>query len=305
MQRPVSPRVAALALVGGCVVVWGLSFRLAELALAHTGSTMLAALRTIPAAPLLVALVLVRGGRLPRGRALAWALLAGLLLVAVYIYGLNEAIARAGPGIAAVLTATPPFFVLAIGFFALRERVSPLGLAGLVLGFAGVVMIVSAKLGAGGHGTRTVAIGIALALAAALASAVGILLVKWLTARDPGLDMIAFTGVQYVLGGVVLGAVAFGQDGTGGTDWGSGRLWAILAFLVIGSSAYGSVAYFTALKHLPATQVAAAQFLVPVVAVVVEIARGNAPAGIVLAGMLLTIAGVGLVNAPAATRAPA
>src|SRR4051812_43464055 len=159
MQSTVSPRVGALALVGGCVVVWGLSFRLADLALADTDSTTLAALRTIPAAPLLVALVLIRGGRLPRGRELAWALLAGLLLVAVYIYGLNGAIAKAGPGIAAVLTATPPFFVLAIGFFALRERATPLGVAGLVLGFVGVVLIVSAKLGSGGHGTGTVPVG--------------------------------------------------------------------------------------------------------------------------------------------------
>ena len=52
---------------------------------------------------------------------------------------------------------------------------------------------------------------------------------------------------------------------------------ASIAWVSIGSSAIASLAYFTALRHVPATRASAWQFLAPVVAVAVEVGRGNAP----------------------------
>ena len=59
-----------------------------------------------------------------------------------------------------------------------------------------------------------------------------------------------------------------------------------------------------ALKRLPATIVSSTQFLVPVVAVIIEMVLGHIPSGLVLAGMLITIAGVALVNLAPALRQP-
>ena len=63
------------------------------------------------------------------------------------------------------------------------------------------------------------------------------------------------------------------------------------------ASVLATLAYFGALKRLPASRVAAWGFAAPVVAVLVEIGRGDVPQTIVLAGMILAIAGLGITNA--------
>jgi drug/metabolite transporter (DMT)-like permease len=92
----------------------------------------------------------------------------------------------------------------------------------------------------------------------------------------------------------------------GATDWGSGDLWAALAWVALGSSAIASLTYFGALRAIRAARAAGWQFLAPVVAVIVEIAYGAVPEPIVLAGMALVIAGVALATiAPARSAPPA
>jgi drug/metabolite transporter (DMT)-like permease len=76
-----------------------------------------------------------------------------------------------------------------------------------------------------------------------------------------------------------------------------------MAYLAVGGSAVASMAYFASLKRLSATRVAAGQFLIPGVAVLVDIARGVSPTPIVALGMALTILGVALVNRPPRRRA--
>ena len=282
-------------LLGTSIFFWGTSYWPVEIAGPHTPSLMLAALRSAPAVVvLLVALPLLRA-RLPRGRTALWAALTGLLMVALFFYGATEGTVRAGAGNASVLVNTAPFFVLILGRVFLGEQVSWLRVGGLAAGFCGVVVMVSSQLGAGGD-TADLVLGFTLALAAAAAWAVGTLAVKWLIGPDPGLDLIGFTTVQYVAGGGLLAAIAFAVEGSAGTDWGSTDLWGALAYLVIGTSALASITYFASLKRLSATHTASALFLVPVVAVLVEIGRGTSPGAVVLVGMAMTIAGVALVN---------
>jgi probable blue pigment (indigoidine) exporter len=216
-------------------------------------------------------------------------------MVAVFFYGLTEGTVQAGGGNTSVLANISPFFVVILGRLLLSERIAPLRATGLVIGFGGVVMMVWTQLG-GAH-ARDLPLGLILGLAAALAWAVGTLLVKGSVARGQLLDFVGFTACQYMFGGIVLLAIAFAVDGTHGTDWGSLAVWGPLVYLVVGS-AVGSLAYFAALKRLSATATTATLFLIPVVAVVVEIARGNAPTALVAVGMALAIAGVLLVNLP-------
>lgn len=257
---------------------------------------MLAALRTAPAAPLLLAAVPLLRARLPRGRTAVWAVVTGLLMVGVFFFGITEGTVLAGGGNASVLANTSPFVVLLLGRVFLAERISSVRLGGLAIGFAGVVTMVSTQLGAG-HGTDPAA-GFALDLAAAVAWAIATLIIKRLVARDPGLDLVGFTAIQYTAGGLALVVVALAVDGTSGTDWSSTGTWAPLAYLVLGNSAAGSITYFAALKRLSATGATAGLFLIPVVAVLVEILRGHAPTAAVLIGMALTIVGVALANLP-------
>jgi drug/metabolite transporter (DMT)-like permease len=286
--------LAATALLGISVVFWGGSFRATAVAADHTSSLVLSALRAVPAAVLLCLAVVLLGARLPRGRMWLWTGLTGLLGVVLFFYGLSEAVALAGAGNAAVVANLPPFFVLLLGWLFLGERITPAGLAGLVLGFVGVVLMVSSQLG-GERSTRDLVLGFALALAAAAGWAVTTLIVKWLAERDPRLDLLGLTAGQFVVAGAVLGLLALAVDGTGSTEWGSGSLWAALAWLAPGASAIAYLTFFVALKHATATAVSASLFLVPVVAVLVEAARGEAPSAVVAAGMAMAVGGVALV----------
>ena len=89
-------------------------------------------------------------------------------------------------------------------------------------------------------------------------------------------------------------AWVFGHPGS--ADWGSAALWESVAWVALGSSAAASVCFNLALVRVSAARATAWQFLAPVVAVLVEAARGDTPSALVLAGMTLAVAGVAVVS---------
>lgn len=281
-------------LLAAPVLFWGGSYRAVAIGGPQTSALMLNGLRALISAGLLLLLLPLLRSRFPTGRLLMWSAVTGVLGVVVFLEGFAEGVLRAGAGNAAVLSNTSPFFVLVLGRLVLGERLKPAGVLGLLIGFAGVVTMVGSQLG-GAHGSD-LALGMALALAAGAGWGFATLIVKWLAQRDPALDVTAISAGQYVVGGLILGVLAFSIDGTGGTNWSSADLWGSLAFLTVGASVIGFIAFFAALKRLKASVASAAQFLVPVVAVLIEIIRGTVPGAVVLVGMVITVAGVALVN---------
>ncbi|MGI9659102.1 MAG: DMT family transporter [Gaiellaceae bacterium] len=280
--------------------LWSGSFRVTAEAAGHTSAIMISALRTAPAALLLlVALPLLRG-RLPQSRRMwFWAFVTGMLMVVLFLEGLSEGTARAGAANASVLANTTPFFVLILAWFFLKAKTNWLGIVGLLMGFGGVVLMVSTQLGSTSD-TGDFVLGMVLALLGAAGWGIGTLIVKWLIDQEPEIDLVGFTAAQHLIGAVVLLALAFGIEGTGGTEWGSGELWASLAYLGAIASAIATIAFYGALRRVDATIASAFLFLVPAGAVLIEIGFGNAPGATVLAGMCVAIAGVALVNfAPA------
>jgi drug/metabolite transporter (DMT)-like permease len=284
------------------IFFWGTAFRASAIAADYAEPIMITALRAAPAAIALLLAMVVMRGRLPERRLWGWTVVTGLLMVTLTLEGISEGTARAGAGNAAILLNASPFFVLVLGRIFLRERVSLYGILGLLVGFAGIVVMVSSQLG-GIEDTGDFVLGMALALLGALGWAIGVLMTKILFTRHADIDMVGFTAAQYVVGGAAALAIAFALQGVGTTQWGSGDLWAAIVWLAIGSSAIATLAFFGALKRMSATTVTAWQFLAPVVAILTEIVYGNTPDGIVLVGMALAIVGVALVNvAPALSR---
>lgn len=288
--------LVAWALLALPVGFWGGGYTATSIATDHTSGLMLAGLRTLPTLAVLP-LALLLGARLPKGRdAVVSAVVSGLLVVTVFFIGISEGTHFAGAANAAVLISAAPLWVALLARLFLGERVRPAALAGLLLGFAGIVLMVSRQLG-GSHRAGDLALGIGLALIAGIAWAAGTMIVRRQAVRDPKLDFVGLTIAQYLAGSPILIIVAFAVKGTGGTDWGSGDLWGGTLWLALGSSALATVAFFMSLRWLDAAQTSSAQFLVPVVAVIIELVRGHAPGGLVLVGMALAIAGVALVVA--------
>ena len=109
--------------------------------------------------------------------------------------------------------------------------------------------------------------------------------------------MIGVTVVQYAAGAIVLVPVGFAVAGTSGTDWSAAGLW--IPLLWIGPiTTLALMFFFIVLQRMQAARATSVLFLIPAVAIVIEIVRGNAPGAVTLAGMFVAILGVALVTAP-------
>ncbi len=287
------------------VFFWGTSFRATLIGTEHAPPMTFTALRAAPAALILLIAALVMRARLPGRALLPWTLFTGVIMVTIPLAGLAESVVRAGAANAAVLNNTAPFFVLILGYAVLGERASWLGVAGLIFGFGGVVVMVSSQLGVVENQADFV-LGLVLALASAAAWGGGTLTVKWLLDRDPKLDLVGLTVGQYLVGSTLLVALAFALDSPSETDWSSRDLWAAVIWVAVGASVIAQLAFYSGLKRLPANKVAVWGFLAPVVAVLVEVARGEVPGPLVATGMGLAIIGVAVTTmAPMNTSRPA
>lgn len=297
--------VQATAQVIAAVTIWGCTPRVTAVAGPYAEPLTLTSLRAAPAAVVLLIAVRLLRFTLPRGPlAWAWTAAGGLLMVTVFLGGFTEAVIRSGPGTAIVLASTAPFFAAIFARTILREQISALAMGGLVAGFGGVVMIVSAELDAS-RSPGDVAAGTAFALAAAVGWAAGTLLVARQLARAPDTDLVGLTTGQHVVGGAALAATAFVVDGAGGADWSSGELWLAVSFISVVGSGLATIAYLCSLRSISATRATAWTLIAPVVAVVIDAVLGDGSRPVVILGMAITIAGVAIVNlAPARASQP-
>lgn len=263
---------------------------------------MVAIVRALAGGVLLAVVLPLFGSRLPRTRAAwGWALVVGTGNTVITLVAIGEGTSRAGAAVAAVLLNSSPFFVAVLGRALLGERISPLRALGLVVGFAGVLLVVLSEPGDVAQGTD-LAIGFALALIGAIAWAASGLTFRALLLRDPTLDVPGATAAQFLCGGVVLLPLLLFDDG--GTHWDHASLWASLAFLVIFGQELVYVGFNAALGQWPSSRVYAWTFLVPAVAVAIEAVRGALPSAVGTAGLIVVIAGVAIVNLPAAEATP-
>ena len=78
----------------------------------------------------------------------------------------------------------------------------PLRVIGLVVGFAGIVVVVFAA-DSGGSGTN-VALGVVVCLIGAWGWALAGVGMRYLSLRDPGFDVYGATTAQFLAGGLML-----------------------------------------------------------------------------------------------------
>jgi drug/metabolite transporter (DMT)-like permease len=126
-------------------LIWGSSFTLIKVALPTIPPFTMVAARVTIAAVLLVAIARVQGHSLP-GRGPIWEafFVQGLLQSAVPFTLISWGELHIASGLAGVLNATPPMFVLALAMMTGRGRqaISRLKIVGVALGLAGVAVTI-------------------------------------------------------------------------------------------------------------------------------------------------------------------
>lgn len=293
LRRSALPAVAALAVV---YVVWGSTYLGILVAIESLPPFVMAFLRFGLAGALLFAWSIRRGdaaGDRPTRR--QWgsaALLGGLLLV-----GGNGAVTWAeqfiSSGLAALLIATLPLWMAVFARLLEGQRLAAQAVVGLVLGFAGVALLVRPTAGA------STLIGTFAVLGGAMSWAWGSL---WSRRLDlPSRPLVA-TSMQMLMAAAIFAVLA-----TLGGEWGrvdpaavSGRSLAALAYLVVFGSILAFSAYVWLLRNVRTSVVSTYAFVNPVVAVMLgwSIAGELVDTRMLVAGGIVVLAVALIVTAP-------
>ena len=282
--------VPPLLFLALAVVFWGSTYRATAIGTESAAGIVFAAVRAVPVA-LVFLIVFHRRVRRLRPSTLAGVGATGCLMVTGFLVALSESVDRAGAANSSVLLNTAPLFVAGLAPLLLAEPLSLRRAAGVAVGFGGVVLMFSSQLELDGTGT---AVGMGIALAGGVAWGAGTLIVKWFNNRDRDLDGRSVVAIQYAAGAPLLVLVA-ALVPVRETQWSEARLWLSAAFVAVAAAA-GTAFFFAALEALPATRVAAAQFAIPAVAVLIEVAAGSPPELVQALGIAVVVGSVAAVT---------
>jgi drug/metabolite transporter (DMT)-like permease len=183
-----------------------------------------------------------------------------LLLVANGVVGVGEKTVPSG--LAALLVATVPLWLLGIDAGLNHARLGLAPAAGLALGLAGVALL----SGVGGRSGGFSVVGVVIILGAAAMWALGTIMAGRVTL--PSSPALA-SGMQLLSGGAALLvlAAATGEFGALHLAQVSARSWLALGYLIVMGSIVAFSAYGIAVRALPTATVATYAYVNPVIAV--------------------------------------
>ena len=207
----------------------------------------------------------------------------GLCQNALYL-GLNfVAMQWVEASLAAIIASTMPLLVALLGWLFIGQRVQPLGIAGLVAGFAGVAIIMGSRFSGGAS-----LAGIALCCMGALALAVATLTVRGASAQG---NLLMVVGLQMFVGAGILAIAAVALE-----DWSvnwTPRLGLAFIYTTLVPGLIATWVWFRLVERIGAVRAATYHFLNPFLGVVtaaVLLGERLGPADIV--GVIIVAAGI-------------
>ena len=289
---PRKPR-SDLSLVLLLAATWGSAFPVIHAGiLAGAPPLIFASVRYLLTAAILVPIALLSRTPIPAARALVpSAVFGGLMVIGGYGALLYIGEVTTTGGLAAILSAFLPIASALFAFWMLPgERIGPWGNAGLVVGFAGVGVLVLPQLtnpfSSGFEGPM-------LVLSAVLTFALGAVLLRRTSRVSPSFWTLA---LQFAIGGAVVGILAptvgeplqLGQSPT---------VLATLAYLVVFVGVIGYTLYFRIHHQSGPTRAGLVGYTNPIVGVLVGLVIfGEVVTAIEIAGMALILFGLYLLQ---------
>jgi len=271
------------------VLIWSTGFVVARYGMPHAPPLGFLALRYALSVVAFLILIALTRAVWPRARSQQLHLaVTGILMHAGYLGGVWMAVkAGIGAGTVALVVGLQP--VLTAAWMSASGSTHSVGArqwVGLVLGLIGLVLVVAHKLGAG----EVTVWNLSLSLFALLAITAGTLYQKRFVAPC---DVRTANTVQLVAALLVTAPLAWLEGGA--WDW-HPELIGALAWSVLALTLGGSSLLYVLIQRGAATRVASLMYLVPpCTALLAALLFGEALGPTVLAGLVLTAAGVWLV----------
>lgn len=273
-------------------VMWGSSYLFIKIGLETLTPFTLVALRLGIGAALLVAVVLVAREPLPRNaRTYGHLAVMSVFNIVLPFSLITWAELSVASSLASILTSTVPLFVIVFAAFVLRDEPITLNRAvGLAIGFAGVVLLTNpGAMASNGNWLAQAAL-----LGAAASYAVGAVYAR---RNVTGLRPMMPALFQVVLAFGISSVLALAFERPFGLEYTAQTIGSVLWLGLLGSGlAY--LAFFRLLKTWGATRTSMVAYVMPVVGIALGVAVASEPIDLrLIAGTLLVIGGIGLVNA--------
>jgi len=285
---PQSRRWLDIALAWYFVSVWGSGFIATKAGIQYAAPFTFLALRFALGVALMIPLVIILRPRWPTRAEFPHVLVVGFLIHAFHLSGSHYAqYLGLSAGITAVIMALQTVITAFIAAQWLREPLSRIQWLGVVLGLAGVGLVVWHKID-----VRVMTAGSLIAILCGLAGMTAGTLYQ--RRFCPQVDLYSAALIQFALSLAVLTPLAFAVEGAV-VRW-SWQLLASIGFLVVFASILAVNALHTLMRHGEATRVTSMIYLTPIFAVVLEYVFFDVvPTALSVAGIAVTCAGVALV----------
>lgn len=257
-MKKLTPK-ATLWLVMILVMVWGINWPLTKLALPDTPPLFFSGIRTLLGGLILLLFALRRLETL-RFKQNVWTYVVLAILNIAGYYGLQTVGLHYLPaGLFSTLVFLQPILLGLFSWLWLGERMFPMKVIGLMLGFGGVIVISS-----GGMAGHLSVLGIALGLASGLCWALGTIYMK---KKSKQLDSIWAVTMQLILGGIMLNVIGVTTEKWSDIHWTTSFI-AILLFISVFVITMGWMIYFKLIDNGDAGTVGSYTFLVPVLSTI-------------------------------------
>ncbi len=303
MNQP--SRSAVVMAFAAVYVIWGSTYLGIRLAIDSVPPLLMAGARFVFAGSMLYAWARLRGAARPGGGAWGRAAIVGGCLLVAGNGGLTFAQLYVPSGLAALLIAMVPVFMVLMGWLSGQSaRPTRRVWLGIACGLAGVALLARPDAAAQPH--PRFALGVGVILLSGLVWSAGSLYSR---RAGQGTEPLLMAGMQMLTAGAVLlaGAALRGEFAGFALAQVTAKSWAAFFYLVFIGALVGYTAYLWLLRHCPPSQVATYAYVNPVVAVLLGAGfAGEKLTSPMLAGAALIVAAVALVivKRPGGDRLP-
>jgi drug/metabolite transporter (DMT)-like permease len=268
----------------GFAFMWSSAFTSARIIVADAPPLTTLAVRFVISGLIGIAVAAAMGQKiqLTRGQWIS-VVVFGICQNALYL-GLNfVAMQWLEAGFASIIASTMPLIVAFLGWSVFREKLTPLALGGLVLGFAGVGLIMGTRISGGVD-----LVGLALCVVGAVALAVATLTVR---NASGGGNLLMVVGLQMLVGAAVL--APFGlvlEDHTVVWSW---KLVAAFVYTTLVPGLAATYVWFALVGRIGPVRASTFHFLNPFFGVsVAAVFLGERLGALDVAGVAIVTAGI-------------